>query len=299
MLFLMKNGNLQKYRESFIEGYNGEQEIARKIKALTKLRAKKANSIQNHYLAIYFPEMFKLMTKMSPSHINLLKHFSTPKGITALSCEEFIKQALPLIKFGSSKRLFLKEVYEQSLNSIGIPIEVDGAEVKSFLVTIDEYEYLVNQIKNLDKILLERMKSNPQFDIIKSVPGIGANIASTILSEAGDLRRFKHVRQFLKYCGLNLSSSQSGKYQSDRKISKRGNARLRAAFWQAAMIAIYTSGTGNGLKSKYFSIVNRNPNDSHAKRKAITAASIKVATIVHTLVRKNEYYRPYMAGPSS
>ena len=299
MLFLIKNSNLQKYREVFIEGFSGEQEVTRRIRSLTKQRAKKANSIQNHYLAIYFPEMFKFMTKMSISHINLLKSFPTPKDITRVTCEEFIEQGLKLIKYGSNKRGFLKEVYEQSQVSIGVPIEPNGPEVQSFLTTIDEYEYIASQIKKLEKILLERMKLNPQFEILKSIPGIGTTIASTILSEAGDLKRFKHVRQFLKYAGLNLSSSQSGKYQSDKQISKRGNPRLRAVFWQAALVAIYTSGTGNGLKAKYNSIVNRNPNDAHAKRKAITASAIKVATIVHTLIRKNEYYRPYVAGPSS
>ncbi|WP_416360456.1 transposase [Burkholderia orbicola] len=32
----------------------------------------------------------------------------------------------------------------------------------------------------------------------------------TILAEAGDLRRFGHHRQFLKYCGFDLAKIQSG-----------------------------------------------------------------------------------------
>jgi hypothetical protein len=51
------------------------------------------------------------------------------------------------------------------------------------------------------------------------VPGVGPIIALTILTEAGDLRRFGHHRQFLKFCGLDLATYQSGKFrgQTDRR----------------------------------------------------------------------------------
>ena len=41
---------------------------------------------------------------------------------------------------------------------------------------------------------------------------IGPIIAMTILAEAGDLRRFRHHRQFLKFCGLDLATHQSGQF---------------------------------------------------------------------------------------
>ena len=73
---------------------------------------------------------------------------------------------------------------------------------------------------------------------LPTLPGVGPILALTILAEAGDLRRFAHHRQFLKYCGFDLSSQQSGQFQGKRKISKRGNRRLRYAFWMASTIAI-------------------------------------------------------------
>jgi transposase len=64
-----------------------------------------------------------------------------------------------------------------------------------------------------------------------TVPGIGPANALTILAEAGDLRRFRHRRQFLSFCGLNLSTLQSGKSRGQSHLSKYGNARLRTALW--------------------------------------------------------------------
>ena len=41
------------------------------------------------------------------------------------------------------------------------------------------------------------------------------------------MRRFRHHRQFLKCCGLDHDSSQSGQSRGKEGLSKRGNKRLR------------------------------------------------------------------------
>jgi transposase len=71
-----------------------------------------------------------------------------------------------------------------------------------------------------------------------SVPGVRPITALTILAEAGGLRRFAHYRQFLKFCGMNLSTQQSGRFRGVSRLSKYGNARLRTAFWMAAQSAV-------------------------------------------------------------
>jgi hypothetical protein len=38
------------------------------------------------------------------------------------------------------------------------------------------------------------------------------------LAEAGDLRRFRHHRQFLKFCGLDLATYQSGSSGSNQAL---------------------------------------------------------------------------------
>jgi len=53
-----------------------------------------------------------------------------------------------------------------------------------------------------------------------SVPGIGPIKALTILAEAEALRRFRHHRQFLKFCGMDLATVQSGLFRGRSRISK-------------------------------------------------------------------------------
>ena len=93
------------------------------------------------------------------------------------------------------------------------------------------------------------LAENVDYRRLRQMPGIGPIIAMTILAEAGDLRRFRHHRQFLKFCGLDLATHQSGQFRGQTKLSKFGNARLRRAFWLAAQVAIRQR--DNGFRAKY------------------------------------------------
>src|SRR3546814_7292471 len=80
--------------------------------------------------------------------------------------------------------------------------------------------------------------SSDLYQLLRMIPGIGPINALTILAEAGDLRRFGHHRQFLKFCGLDLATRQSGLFRGRTKLSKYGSARLRRTFWMATQVAI-------------------------------------------------------------
>lgn len=66
---------------------------------------------------------------------------------------------------------------------------------------------------------------------------LGPINALTILVEAGDLRRFNHHRQPLKFCGLDPATCQSGTFRGLTTLSKHGNAWLRRTFRMAAQVA--------------------------------------------------------------
>jgi transposase len=47
-----------------------------------------------------------------------------------------------------------------------------------------------------------RKKNKKDYNLLKSIPGIGGYLASVILAECGDLRRFNNEGQFSSYIGL-------------------------------------------------------------------------------------------------
>jgi transposase len=51
---------------------------------------------------------------------------------------------------------------------------------------------------------------------------------SRIISEIGDVRRFKNRGSLISYAGIDVPENQSGKFRATSgRISKRGNKRLR------------------------------------------------------------------------
>jgi len=112
-----------------------------------------------------------------------------------------------------------------------------------------------------------------------------------ILAEGGDLRRFPHHRQFLKYCGLDLAKCQSGQFRGRETLSKRGNARLRMAFWMAAQRAVRMN--ENSFRDKYERYTKQDPGNPDVRRKGLTAVAAKMARVAYAIVKRNQPYRGY------
>jgi transposase len=140
-----------------------------------------------------------------------------------------------------------------------------------------------------------RLPTTLDYQRLRQLPGIGPIHAMTILAEAGDLRRFRHHRQFLKFCGLDLATHQSGQFRGLTKLSKFGNARLRCAFWMAAQVAIRQR--DNSFRAKYERYIARDRDNADLKRKALTAIAAKVARTAHAIIKSGADYRPFIEGP--
>jgi len=74
------------------------------------------------------------------------------------------------------------------------------------------------------------------FHLLLSVPGIGRVLAMTILYEIDTIERFPTVKDFLSYCRLVKGSVASAGKVKGLTGGKMGNAYLRWAFGEAAVI---------------------------------------------------------------
>ena len=115
------------------------------------------------------------------------------------------------------------------------------------------------------------------------VPGIGPINALTILAEAGDLRRFGHHRQFLKFCGLDLATRQSGTIPRTHQAVK---VRQRAT---APDLLDGRPGRrrqrDNSFRDKLGRYTAGHADDADRRRKAMTALTAKMARVVHAVVK--------------
>ena len=74
--------------------------------------------------------------------------------------------------------------------------------------------------------------------LLMSVPGVGAIVSLTFAAAIDDPVRFKSSKQVGPYFGLTPTKYQSGQTDIDGRISKIGDAWVRAALYQAANIIL-------------------------------------------------------------
>lgn len=292
LLELLKRGVVQIYNDPLRSGYHDIQELSKTYRNITLNRTRLQHSILTHYLPLYFPEMAKFWNSTrSAWWINYLLRFPTLASVTCYGEQEFCAIASPIVGRKVNKQAKLLELYAVAQDSIGLPVAPESVACQTFQLQLQRYQELTAQRQQLEDQAETILSSNPDYTILKTVPGIGPIIALTILAEGGDLRRFGHHRQFIKYCGLDLAKNQSGTLRGQDKLSKRGNAKLRLALYMASLQAVHQR--ENAFRNKFQRYTSASPDDPDRKRKAMTAVMAKMARVVYALIKTNSSYQSY------
>jgi transposase len=163
-----------------------------------------------------------------------------------------------------------------------------------FRLILGEGRSLSAQRTQIEARAVALLKDLPDYQLLTSIPGIGPINALTILAEAGNLRRFGHHQQFLKFCGMDLATIQSGTFRSQTKLSKYGTARLCRTLWMAGQVAILQR--TNSLRDKFERYISKGRQNTHLRRKAYTAIAAKMARTVHGIIKNDDPYRPFFEG---
>jgi transposase len=299
ILQLMKAGMTIRYYDPVVHGINDIQELSQTYHQLSLAKTRLQHSLLNHYLPLYFPEAERFYhSSRSRWLAEMLLEFPTPASITAFSLNEFIARAWPLARRRVNKTEMLTEFYRMAEESIAVPVSIDSHAIEMFRSVLRRYRDLCVARDALEDRIEAILGDHPDYRRYLTVPGIGPIVALTVLAEAGDVRRFSHHRQFLKFCGFDLATQQSGEHRGATRLSKRGNARLRTALWLAASVAIRLP--ENSFRAKFTRYVRRDPTDADLRRKAFTAVAAKIARVIHSLAKSDTVYRPFheVAVPS-
>lgn len=290
ILRLLKQGMTQRYCDPLLMQTHDLQEMSKTYHHIAQARTHLQHILITHYLTLYWPELERFwLPQRNEWFIRLLLRFPTPRSVMALTLPQFIEVMWPLIGRRVNKGAKIEEIYALAARSIALPIPEDSPAVASFRLQLERYLQLCQARERLEVQADTLLSTRPDYQRLRTLPGVGPIIALVILAEAGDLRRFGHHRQFLKYCGLDLAKTQSGGSRSRDKLSKRGNARLRCALWMATISAIRMR--ENSFRDKYQRYVARAPEDADLKRKARTAVTAKMARVAYALIKRDCDYR--------
>ena len=96
---------------------------------------------------------------------------------------------------------------------------------------------LNKSIEELDKTIEDNGSKMDGFENLKSVKGIGAKGAATLLSVIGDVNDFRSAKQLAAYIGIVPRVSDSNETIHHGRITKLGSKIARTTLVQCALIA--------------------------------------------------------------
>jgi transposase len=156
----------------------------------------------------------------------------------------------------------------------------DPAVQKSIAVDLALIDYYDQLLRELELHLLTAAKQHHAniLYLLRTVPGIGKILSLVLLYEIHDIRRFPRVQDFVSYCRLVKCAKESAGKRYGSAGTKIGNAYLKWAFSEAAVLFLRNNPAGQ----KYLARLEK----KHGKGKALTVLAHKLARAVYYMPKR-------------
>lgn len=121
------------------------------------------------------------------------------------------------------------------------------AQRLAFQEMLNAVQATVERLDRLEAALIEIVPDwtmAPVVSAFQAMRGVQFMTAVTLVSEAGDLRRFDHPRQLMAFLGLVPSERSTGETRRQGGITKAGNSSARKALVEAAWTYRHSAGVG-------------------------------------------------------
>ena len=105
--------------------------------------------------------------------------------------------------------------------------------LEEYLGAIAEAEQRVERVSAQIRTLLPTWRWHPYVEALQALRGVSWIVATTVVAEVGDLRRFQ-PRELMGFLGLVPSEYSSGETTRRGAITKSGNAHVRRVLCEAA-----------------------------------------------------------------
>jgi len=290
----------------YSEGYVSE-DIYQAIKSLYRHKATLMQEMKNAKrqvsttLAVVFPEFEKIIRDpFSVSGMALLNKYPTAKHYKGASGDRIFKVfrhikgnnfnldkandlldlAMTTVYQGNAKEerayvilsnlrriKFLKEEIEQCESQM-FSLLNESEQAVSASISKDEEVYIADLVDNL-----------------RSIDGVADKTIFAVLSECGDIARFKSGQAFIGFLGLYPTLHQSGNSTKYGRLAKRGAKLAKLAIYQAAIACVRHNAE---LKKVYLD----KKSSGRAPKECIVVVARKLAMIIYSIYKNNTPYNP-------
>lgn len=230
-----------------------------------------------------FPEYAKLFSDtFGKSSLEILTEYSTPEEFLNVDTDA-LAQTLAIASKGRLGLSKAEQIKDAAANSFGIKLALDtfSFQIKQLIEQIKFIEEHIVELEEQISILLKKLDTP-----IETIPGIGPVLGAIILSEIGDITRFKDASKLVAFAGIDPTVKQSGEFMGTKnKMSKRGSPYLRRAIWLAANVASFH----DPVLSAYY---NKKRQEGKHHFTAIGAVARKLLYIIQAVLKSNKPYTP-------
>ena len=296
---LLKSG---RYSKAYVS-----EELYQSIKSLYRHKAtlmqemKSAKRQVSTTLVVVFPEFEQIIKDpFSVSGMALLEKYPTAKHYKGASPERILKvfrnikgnnfnlqKASELLDFAklsiyqgnaSDERAY---VILSNLRRIKfLKEEIDQCESQMFTLLNESEQAVSSSISEDEERYIADLVDN-----LRSIDGVADKTIFAVLSECGDIARFKSGQAFIGFLGLYPTLHQSGNTTKYGRLAKRGARLAKMAIYQAAIACVRHN-------DELHKIYLDKKSGGRAPKECIIIVARKLAMIIYSIYKYNTPYNP-------
>ena len=151
-----------------------------------------------------------------------------------------------------------------------------------------ELDYHLRQRGEVDRQLRHFAHEAPLLEqeargVLDSVPCLGPVTAEVVLSELGDVRRFRSQSDVVQYAGLAPGVRESAGRRKNQGITKEGSRLLRWAMIELAWRLV--------IKTRRWGLLYESLKVRTGAKKAIVAVARRILCVITSLLKSGQHYR--------
>jgi transposase len=296
---LLKSG---RYSEAYVS-----EELYQSIKSLYRHKAtlmqemKSAKRQVSTTLVVVFPEFEQIIKDpFSVSGMALLEKYPTAKHYKGASPDRILKvfrnikgNNFNLQKASELLDLARLSIYQgnaqderayvilSNLRRIKfLKDEIEACESQMFALLNESEQAVSTSISKDEEIYIADLVDN-----LRSIDGVADKTIFAVLSECGDIARFKSGQAFIGFLGLYPTLHQSGNTTKYGKLAKRGAKLAKMAIYQAAVACVRHN-------DELHKIYLDKKSAGRAPKECVIIVARKLAMIIYSIYKNNTPYNP-------
>lgn len=158
------------------------------------------------------------------------------------------------------------------------------------LPLLESWRAIRARIAELNRLLLRQVRGDTDCRRLMTAPGTGVVLAAAFVAAVERPDNFRRSRDVGAWVGLTTRRYQSGESDYDGHISRRGDARLRALLYEAAVVVLTRVHAKSALRSWGLALWKK-----IGFKRAAVAVARKLAVVLHAMWKAGTDFDPAIA----